>query len=148
MTTLSFSRRFLIAAAAGATLLGHAAFASDSHRTAAPAGAEVYFIQPQAGESLSSPVIVKFGLRGMGVAPAGVEKEKTGHHHLLIDIDLEDYDSPIPADENHRHFGGGQTETSVELPPGTHTLQLLVGDHNHIPHQAPVQSEKITITVK
>lgn len=117
-------------------------------RTKAPANAEVYFIAPADGETVSSPVTVQFGLRNMGVAPAGVEKAKTGHHHLLINTALEDYDNPIPADENHVHFGGGQTQATLELPKGRHTLQLLVGDHNHVPHAEPVQSKVITITVE
>jgi len=117
-------------------------------RTKAPANAGVYFIAPGDGETVSSPVTVQFGLRNMGVAPAGVEKAKTGHHHLLINTELEDYNNPIPADENHVHFGGGQTEATVELPKGRHTLQLLVGDHNHVPHAEPVQSKVITITVE
>jgi hypothetical protein len=121
---------------------------ADSHRTPAPEGASVNFIAPQDGATVSSPVIVRFGLSGMGVAPAGIEKEMTGHHHLLIDQQLEDYDNAIPADDNHRHFGGGQTETTVELTPGTHRLQLILGDHNHIPHQPPVQSQVITVTVQ
>jgi len=82
------------------------------------------------------------------VAPAGVEKENTGHYHLLIDTDLPDLDAPIPSDDNYRHFGGGQTQVAVELPPGEHTQQLLLGDQNHIPHNPPVASEKITITVQ
>lgn len=113
--------------AAGAALAGE---------TPAPAGAEVYFIDPQDGAIVSSPVTVKFGLRGMGVAPAGVEKDNTGHHHLLIDIDApggEALDAPLPADDHHKHFGGGQTETTVELTPETHSLQLLLGDWSHIP---------------
>lgn len=117
-------------------------------QTASPEGAKVYFIEPKNGAEVSNPVTVRFGLSGMGVAPAGVEKAKTGHHHLLIDTKLEDYSAPVPADDNHKHFGGGQTETKVELAPGTHTLQLLLGDHNHIPHSPPVESEVITITVK
>lgn len=84
----------------------------------------------------------------MGVAPAGVEKERTGHHHLVIDADLPAADKPVPSDENYSHFGGGQTETSVDLAPGTHALQPIMGDRNHIPHDAPVVSDKITITVK
>jgi len=84
----------------------------------------------------------------MGVAPAGVEKEKTGHHHLLIDTGLPAQDEAVPADENHRHFGGGQTQTTVELPPGKHTLQLIMGDHNHVPHDPPITSEQISITVR
>ncbi len=114
----------------------------------APDGAKVYFIEPQNGAEISSPFTVKFGLSGMGVAPAGVEKPKTGHHHLLIDADKVDLANPLPADDNHKHFGGGQTEAAITLAPGKHTLQLLLGDHNHVPHKPPVMSEKITITVK
>ena len=128
-----------------ATLLASApAFA----RTPAPAGANVYIISPADGETVSSPVTVKFGLSGMGVAPAGVDKPNTGHHHLLIDTGLPALDTPIPADANHKHFGGGQTETVIELAPGKHTLQLIMGDMNHIPHEPPVSSQSITITVK
>jgi len=117
-------------------------------RTTAPEGALVYIISPQDGATVSSPVKVVFGLEGMGVAPAGVEKEKTGHHHLIIDADLPSVKEPVPSDENYRHFGGGQTETTIELSPGSHTLQLIMGDQNHIPHDPPIVSEKITITVK
>ena len=117
-------------------------------QTPAPDGANVYFIEPKDGAEVSSPVTVKFGLSGMGVAPAGVEKAKTGHHHLLIDVDSVDLENPLPADDNHKHFGGGQTETSLTLAPGKHALQLLVGDHNHVPHKPAVMSDKITITVK
>lgn len=117
-------------------------------QTPAPAGAKVYFIAPQNGAEISGPVTVKFGLSGLGVAPAGVEKANTGHHHVLIDQKLADYKSPIPADDKHKHFGGGQTETTLTLPAGKHTLQLILGDHNHIPHAPPVESEVITITVK
>jgi hypothetical protein len=117
--------------------------------TPAPAGAKVYFISPADGDTVTSPVTLRFGLSGMGVAPAGTEKEHTGHHHLLIDVaELPSLDQPLPSDDNHRHFGGGQTETTVELAPGTHTLQLLLGDMNHIPHEPAVVSEKITIEVK
>ena len=109
----------------------------------------VYFISPQDGETVSSPVTVRFGLSGMGVAPAGMPKDKTGHHHLLIDVnELPDLSMPLPSDENHRHFGGGQTEVTLELAPGKHTLQLLLGDLAHVPHDPPVMSEKITIEVK
>ena len=117
-------------------------------RTPAPEGARVYIVSPQNGATVSSPVKVIFGLEGMGVAPAGVEKAKTGHHHLIIDADLPPANEPVPADDNHRHFGGGQTEFTIDLAPGTHTLQLIMGDHNHVPHDPPVASEKITITVK
>ncbi len=116
--------------------------------TPAPEGAKAYIISPVDGATVDSPVTVQFGLSGIGVAPAGTEKEKTGHHHLLIDVkELPDMNSPIPADEHHRHFGGGQTEVTVELAPGQHTLQLLLGDHHHVPHNPPVLSEPVTITV-
>ncbi|MCH9808537.1 MAG: DUF4399 domain-containing protein [Alphaproteobacteria bacterium] len=117
-------------------------------QTAAPDGAKVYIIEPKDGAVVSSPVTVRFGLSGMGVAPAGVEKPKTGHHHLIIDTKVEDYDNPLPADENHKHFGGGQTEATIELSPGKHTLQLVLGDHNHVPHKPVVESDVVTITVK
>lgn len=117
-------------------------------RSPAPEGAELYFISPKDGETVASQVTVRFGLKGMGVAPAGTQKEATGHHHLLIDTDLPALDQPVPTDEHHKHFGGGQTETVITLPPGKHTLQLLLGDLAHIPHNPPVMSEQITITVK
>lgn len=125
------------AATPSALALGHA----NDH-------AEVYIISPADGAEVSSPVTVVFGLKGMGVAPAGTGKANTGHHHLLIDTDLPPLDENIPADENHVHFGGGQTEVTLELKPGSHTLQLLLGDMNHIPHDPAVYSKKITITVK
>jgi len=117
-------------------------------RTPAPTGAQVYFITPSDGQVVSSPVTVKFGLKGMGVAPAGIEKSGTGHHHLLIDVDKPVLDKPLPSDAKHKHFGGGQTETVIELAPGQHTLQLILGDQIHVPHEPPVVSEKITITVR
>jgi len=119
-----------------------------AQRTKAPESAAVYFITPTNGAEVASPLIVNFGLKGLGVAPAGTEKAATGHHHLLIDQKLDDYGAPIPSDDKHKHFGGGQTETSIELAPGQHTLQLIVGDLNHIPHDPPIESETITITVK
>ena len=123
--------------------------ASANAASPAPADARVYIISPMDGEVLSSPVTVKFGLSGMGVAPAGVEKAATGHHHLLIDLDtLPDPGKPLPADDHHKHFGGGQTETTVDLATGQHTLQLMMGDHNHVPHDPPVVSDKIAITVE
>lgn len=109
----------------------------------------VYIISPLDGAEVTSPVTVKFGLKGMGVAPAGVDKENTGHHHLLINVtDMPDMTRPLPATDQIKHFGGGQTETTIELPKGTHTLQLLLGDFAHRPHATPVMSKKITITVK
>jgi hypothetical protein len=117
-------------------------------RTPPAPGAEVYFITPRDGEIVTSPVTVRFGLRNMGVAPAGVQVENTGHHHLLIDTELPPLDQPVPSDDRHLHFGKGQTETVLELPPGEHTLQLLLGDYAHIPHDPPVTSGRITITVE
>jgi len=121
-----------------------------AERTVAPEGAAAYIVSPADGATVQNPVTVVFGLRGIGVAPAGVEHANTGHHHLLIDVAPEDvdYDNPLPADDQHRHFGGGQTEVTLELPAGTHTMWLLLGDHNHIPHEPPVMSEAITITVE
>jgi hypothetical protein len=124
-------------------------FAQDLPRQPAPAGASLYFIEPTDGATVASPVTIKFGLKGMGVAPSGVQKENTGHHHVLLDVErLPPMNLPVPNDEHHVHFGGGQTETSLALPPGTHTLQLILGDHLHIPHNPPLLSQKITITVK
>ncbi len=128
-------------------LFAFAVPAAALERTPAPEGAEVYFVAPADGETVQSPVTVIFGLKGMGVAPAGVDKEGTGHHHLIVDAPLPPMDQGIPADENHIHFGGGQTQTTVELESGEHTLQLLVGDLNHIPHDPPIMSEQITVTV-
>ena len=118
--------------------------------TPSPEGAKVYFVNLKDGQTVSNPVTVVFGLSGMGVAPAGTEKAKTGHHHLIINetIEGEELNEPLPADEQHVHFGGGQTEVSIELPAGTHTLQLVLGDQNHIPHNPPVMSERIKVTVK
>ncbi len=122
--------------------------AADDQRKKAPEGAKVYFIAPQDGATVSNPVTVKFGLKGMGVAPSGIFKENTGHHHLLIDVDkLPALDAPIPKDDKHVHFGGGQTETTVTLSPGQHSLQLLLADLAHVPHDPPVISKKITITI-
>jgi hypothetical protein len=145
----SLVKRSLLLAPLAASLALAAGFAlAQLPRTKAPAGAVVYFIEPAEGAQLSSPVTVKFGLRGMGVAPAGVDSPDTGHHHLLVDAALGDPAQPIPADKTHIHFGKGQTEAQVELPPGEHTLQLVVGDKLHIPHDPPVLSQPIRITVK
>ncbi len=114
----------------------------------ADSSAELYFISPADGETLQNPVIVRFGLKNMGVAPAGTDVANTGHHHLLIDAEVPDLKSPIGKDNRHRHFGGGQTEASLELSPGKHALQLLLGDFSHIPHNPPVISKRITITVE
>jgi hypothetical protein len=118
-------------------------------RTAAPAGAKVYIVSPANGATVKSPVLVVFGLSGMGIAPAGVKFDNTGHHHLLIDTDIpKDTGVPLPANDSIRHFGKGQTEASIELKPGKHTLQLVLGDMNHIPFDPVIASQKITITVK
>lgn len=117
-------------------------------RTVAPAKARVYFISPGNGQVLKGPVTVRFGLADMGVAPAGTVAEGTGHHHLVIDSPLPALNQPLPKDDKHLHFGKGQTETTLTLAPGRHTLQLVLGDANHIPHQPPVISSAITITVK
>lgn len=134
--------------AIGAACALGAAMAADLPRSPAPKDAELYFLSPQDGATVKSPVTVRFGLRGMGVAPAGVAIENTGHHHLLIDAELPPQNLPVPADANHVHFGKGQTEASVTLAPGRHRLQLLLGDHLHIPHDPPVASKPITITVE
>jgi len=117
-------------------------------RTSAPDGARVYIIEPQDGATVASPVRVVFGLSGAGVAPAGIDAPATGHHHLLLDTPLPPLDLPIPADERHVHFGGGQTETAVTLAPGQHTLQLLLGDELHIPHDPPLYSDVVTVQVQ
>jgi hypothetical protein len=116
-------------------------------RTAAAEKARVYFISPKDGEVIKGPVTVRFGLQNMGVAPAGTAGEGIGHHHLIIDSPLPAMDQPLPKDDRHLHFGKGQTETVLSLAPGKHTLQLVLGDANHIPHQPAVVSERITITV-
>lgn len=132
----------LLCAACGATA------ADPIPRTPSPEGARLYFITPSDGDVVSSPLVVRFGLGGMGVAPAGVPAAKTGHHHLVIDAKTPPSNAPVPADDHHKHFGGGQTEVTLDLAPGEHTLQLVLGDHNHVPHDPPVVSERIRITVK
>jgi hypothetical protein len=119
-------------------------------QTPSPAGAQVYVINLKNGDTVSSPFKVQFGLTGMGVAPAGVEKPNTGHHHLIIDAKLsaDELKAPIASDPKHMHFGAGQTEAMITLPAGQHTLQLVLGDWSHIPLVPPVMSEPITITVK
>ena len=114
-----------------------------------PDGARVYFISPANGATVSSPFTVQFGLKGMGIAPAGVDHANTGHHHLLIDVaELPNFSAALPATDHIKHRGAGQTETDLTLPPGQHTLQLVFADYLHIPHDKPVVSDKITITVK
>lgn len=117
--------------------------------TAAPSGAAVYFIELADGATVGQTFTVKFGLKGMGVAPAGIDAPATGHHHLLIDLeDAPAMNQPLAMTDSLLHFGKGQTETELSLPPGTHTLQLLVGDKNHVPLVPPVISKKITVTVQ
>jgi hypothetical protein len=159
--TLAAAAAALLLAVAGATAASDAhepsavaqaqpepAAAQPLPRTPRPPGALVYFISPGDGETVRSPVVVRFGLKGMGVAPAGVTTENTGHHHLVVDAPMPPLDLPLPADAQHIHFGGGQTETVLELPPGRHELQLILADANHVPHDPPLVSERITITVE
>ncbi len=115
----------------------------------APNDAQVYIISPTEGDTLSETFKVKFGLTGMGIAPAGIEKQNTGHHHLLVDLpELPDFTASLPATEHIRHFGGGQTETTLTLPPGKHRLQLLLANYAHVPHEPPIISDPITVTVR
>ena len=117
-------------------------------RTPSPHGAKVFFVGLKDGATVTNPVTVKFGIKGMTLAPAGTKMDNSGHHHLLIDTDPPaDLSQPLPATDNIKHFGKAQTETILTLTPGKHTLQLLLADGNHIPHNPPVLSEKITITV-
>lgn len=144
-------RGFLRAGLAALALV--MAVPAHSQDSKSPAGAKVYFINLKSGDVVKSPVLVQFGLSGMGIAPAGLDDEKTantGHHHLLIDAELtgDALKEPIPMDDNHRHFGKGQTEAKIELKPGKHTLQLVLGNWTHLPHDPPVMSERITITVE
>ena len=132
------------AAFAVVVLVGSPAIAQQSTM---PQDAKVYIIWPSDGQVIKGAFWVRMGLSGAGVAPAGVQKANTGHHHLIVDAELPPLDQPIPNDHNHLHFGLGQTEARLDLPPGRHTLQLLLGDENHIPHQPPLYSKRITITV-
>ncbi len=122
--------------------------AADPGPTPSKDGASVRIISPADGEDLDSPVTVVFGLAGMGVAPAGVEKADTGHHHLIIDAPLPPMGQAIPSNDHYRHFGGGQTQVTLDLEPGEHTLQLLLADYKHMPHEPPVYSEVIRIHVR
>ena len=143
----------LIVAASLSLAISQAVLAGE---TPSAPNAKQYFVNLKDGDTVTGPVKVIFGLSGMGIAPAGVEKENTGHHHLLIDRvpigegedGAEEFEFGIAADENNIHYGKGQTETVLDLAPGTHTLQLVLGDALHVPHNPPVFSERITITVK
>jgi hypothetical protein len=117
-------------------------------RSPAPENARLFFITPNDGDTVGNPITVEFGLEGMEVAKAGTDKPHSGHHHLIIDADLPDLGMPIPASDNYIHFGDGSTSTEITLEPGQHTLRLLLGDHMHVPHDPPVYSEEITITVE
>lgn len=121
----------------------------DDDLTPAPEGAKAYIVNLKDGQTLKSPFTVVFGLKGMGIAPAGVDHPKTGHHHIFINTELTEdmIGYPIPADSQHIHFGGGQSEVSLALAPGTYTLRLVLGDQNHIPHKPPVVSKAVTVTV-
>ncbi|MBS0580273.1 MAG: DUF4399 domain-containing protein [Proteobacteria bacterium] len=131
-----------------AALLLAAPLALAADRTPSPPGAEVYIISPHNGAKIHGPVRVQFGLKGMGVAPAGVKFDNTGHHHLLVDADVpDDLSLPLPSTQKILHFGKGDTETTLNLPPGTHTLQLVFADRNHVPHDPALISAKVTITV-
>ena len=138
---------FIINIAAGILFAG-ASFADD-YRSPAPDDARAYVVSPANGSVVTNPVTIVFGLEGMGIAPAGVESDNTGHHHLLINTDPSTLDltTSLPATDQIVHFGGGQTQVTKELPAGTHTLQLLLGDWSHVPHDPPVLSDTITITV-
>jgi hypothetical protein len=143
MTTTFLTRLALgaVLVLAGATAL--------AERTPSSAGAEVYIVSPKDGAKVKGPVTVVFGLKGMGIAPAGIKFDNTGHHHLIVDADVPtDLSKPLPADEHNLHFGKGQTETTLTLPPGKHTLQLLLADALHTPHDPAVFSKKITIVVE
>jgi len=149
-------KSFFKATASAVLLLCSLHSVADGHahhsmpQSAAPENARVYFIEPTNGAVISGgEVKVVFGLSGMEVAPAGTDKANSGHHHLLINLDkMPDMTMPLPATDQVRHFGKGQTETTVQLAPGRHRLQLLLGNYAHIPHNPPVLSEVIEITVK
>ena len=111
------------------------------------ANSKVYFINLEDGDRVESPFLIQFGLSGMGIAPAGTDRSNTGHHHLLINVDDIDLSKPIPSSSNHIHFGGGQTESLVDLMPGDYSMQLVLGDMTHTPHNPPIISQRINITV-
>jgi Domain of unknown function (DUF4399) len=143
MNAMAMTRMALISAV---LLLPSAGFAQDAR---SPEDARVYFIWPEAGATVKGAFRARFGLRNMGVTHAGDNFPNSGHHHLFIDVDQPiDPNAAIPHDKNHIHFAAGETEAPIELPPGKHTLQLVLGDGEHFPFNPPVVSEKITITVK
>lgn len=144
----------ILVATAALLLCTSTSFADQHVAWPAPEGASVYFINLENGATVTSPVLIQMGLSGMGVAPAGTERESTGHHHLLIDRvpmgegEDDEWLYGLPSDEHHRHFGAGQTELMLELDPGTHTLQLVLGDMNHVPFGEQMVSDVVTITVE
>jgi hypothetical protein len=146
-SNMSFNLRVSLAAALVAVA---SLSATASAETPSPQGAATYFINLKDGDTVTSPFKIQFGLTGMGVAPAGSQSPNTGHHHLLVDTQLspEQMKQPIPVDAQHRHFGAGQTEVVLTLPPGQHTLQLVLGDGAHTPHEPPVVSPVLHVTVK
>lgn len=138
------TRRWLLAALAFLPFARHAV----AGPVPAPKNAYLYIIWPNDGQRIRGAFWCRFGLRNMGVAPASVRTPNTGHHHLLIDVDESlDPNVPIPQDKKHLHYGAGQTEARIELPPGRHTLQLVLGDADHIPFNPPLVSKKVHITV-
>ena len=145
--TRTASMFLVLAIALGAPLLLASDVPMQADVTPSPEGAGLEIISPKDGDTVTSPVVVQFGLAGMGVAPAGTNNPNTGHHHLIIDSPLPKLEFAIPKDAKHRHFGGGQTQVSLELEPGKHSLQLLLGDYRHIPHNPPLSSVVIHITV-
>jgi Domain of unknown function (DUF4399) len=138
--------RFILGVAC--SVLAVAAFAQP--RASAPVGAKVYFVSPKSGATVQNPVVVKFGIKGMTIAPAGTQGENTGHHHLLVDTDLSELNltAPLPANDKVLHFGKGQTETTLTLTPGKHTLELVFADYQHMSFDPPLHSKKITINVQ
>lgn len=143
--------KFIVVSALTLALTGVLFAAVTLPKQKSTAGAVVYIISPKEGETVGKTFTVQFGLKGMGIAPAGVNLPDTGHHHMMVDVsesDQPDFDMPLPATDNIKHFGKGQTETELTLPPGKHTLQLVLGDYLHLPHTPAVVSKKITITVK
>jgi hypothetical protein len=143
-----FHTPFLVTVGILIAISGGAAPGLAAERQPAPKDAYAYIGWPNDGEVVTQRFKVWLGLRYFGVAPSGVNRPNTGHHHLLIDTGLPPLDEPIPNDKKHIHLGAGQTETYVELPPGRHTIQLLMGDYDHVPHDPPVMSKKITVTVR
>ncbi|MDR5754018.1 MULTISPECIES: DUF4399 domain-containing protein [unclassified Caballeronia] len=142
-------RTMLGALASLAALAADKSYPAPRPRTPSPQNAEAYIIWPPDGAVITGGKLwVRMGLRNMGVCPKGIDLPNVGHHHLLIDTDLPPMDQEIPSDRNHLHYGAGETDARIELPPGKHTLQLLMGDMNHMPHDPPVYSKKITITVR